>query len=138
MKKRIFYIVGSAILIILVAIMFFIGKTYINTYNNWNYLKNEVFPEELFGESYFKDNEVFIKTNYKIEKGSFKSPDFYIGIVGEDCSNLLSIKDLKEEDISISYVRDIKNDTGTFYITGIAKYKVRSGNIKECPIIEQR
>ena len=136
MKKIFFYVVG-AILIILIAVMFFIGKTYMNIYNNWNYLKNEVFPEELLGESYFKDNEIFIETNYKIE-GSFKSPDFYIGIVGEDCSKLLSIKDLKEEDISICYVRDVKNDTGTFYITGIAKYSVRSGNIKECPIIEQR
>ena len=134
MKKIFFYVVG-AILIILIAIMFFIGKTYINTYNNWNYLKNEVFPEELLGESYFEDNEIFIETTYKIKKSGFKSPDFYIGIVGEDLS---SIKDLKEEDISICYVRDVKNDTGTFYITGIAKYNVRSGNIKECPIIEQR
>lgn len=103
----------------LLVVLILTGKIYVDFYKSWNYFRNEIFPVELLGESYFDQDNIFIETTYKIDKVDFKSPDFFVS------------------DSDVCYVKSIKNDTGTFYITGIAKYSVRSGNIKECPIIEQ-
>ena len=123
MKKLFYYCINCIIPIsiaMLLVVLVLIGITCLDFYKTWNHFKNEVLPVKLLGESYFDQDNIFIETTYKIDEVGFKSPDFLVS------------------DSDVCYVKSIKNDTGTFYITGIAKYNVRSGNIKECPIIEQR
>lgn len=140
LNKSFMFYISSAVFLLLIFLTVVVSIDTIRLFENAKYVKSNIIPQKIIAEGFFNEEDyINSEKTIKADKSGFCWDFDKLDSTIYDGG--LFIKNIKKhsDEIFISYViinEDSNTTSDDFYIVGVMKYEVKSGQIKICPILE--